>query len=134
MLFCKIIASEIPAKIIYEDEFSLAFLDINPINTGHVLLLPRRHFENIFDMPEDLAAKLSAVSKKLAIAIKGSLNADGINITSNNGAAAGQLVFHAHTHIIPRYTGDGFTHWKGKRGYKDGEMNEVVRKIKTALN
>lgn len=132
-LFCKIICKEIPSSIFYEDAFSIAMLDINPVNIGHSLLLPKKHYENIFDLPKELAAKLSVVSKKLAMAIKESLNADGINITSNNGLAAGQLVFHAHTHIIPRYVGDGFANWKGKRKYNDGEAAEVAEKIKSKL-
>ncbi len=132
-IFCKIISREIPANIVYEDDFSLAFLDINPINIGHALLLPKEHYENIFDISEELLAKLSVNSKRLALAVKKSLNADGVNVISNNGHASGQLVFHAHIHIIPRYDDDGFTHWKGKRGYNDGEAKEVAGKIKTAL-
>lgn len=132
-IFCKIIRKEIPASIIYEDDFSLAFLDINPVNIGHTLLLPKEHYENIFDVPEELLAKLTINSKKLAVSIKKSLAADGINISSNNGAAAGQLISHAHTHIIPRYNGDGFTHWKGMHKYNDGEVEVVARKIKNNL-
>ncbi|MEK7614459.1 MAG: HIT family protein [Patescibacteria group bacterium] len=132
-IFCKIIRGEIPAIIVYEDDFSLAFLDINPINIGHALLLPKEHYENIFDMPEELLAKLSTTSKKLATAIKNGLNADGVNVISNNGRVSGQLVYHAHTHIIPRYDGDGFAHWKGKRGYQSGEAREIAEKIKTGI-
>lgn len=133
-IFCKIIAKEIPAEIVYEDDFSLAFLDIHPVNIGHTLLLPKEHYENIFDLPDELIANLSVVSKKLATAIKESLNSDGINIISNNGSAAGQLIFHAHTHIIPRYKDDGFTHWKGKRGYNEGEAMKTAEKIKSSIN
>ena len=132
-VFCKIGRKEIPADIIYEDDFSIAFLDINPVNIGHSLLMPKEHHENIFDLPEELLAKLSLNAKRLARAIKESLNANGINVTSNNGRAAGQLVFHSHTHIIPRYETDGFTHWKGRRGYKNGEAKEVAEKIKLRL-
>lgn len=132
-LFCKIICKEIPSSIFYEDAFSIAMLDINPVNIGHSLLLPKKHYENIFDVPDKLLAKFSVNAKKLAKAIRESLDADGINIASNNGRAAGQLIFHAHTHIIPRYDDDGFRHWKGKRGYNDGEMAEVAEKIKSKL-
>lgn len=92
-IFCKIGRKVILADIIYEDDFSIAFLDINPVNIGHTLLMPKEHHENVFDLPEELLAKLSLNSKRLASAIKESLSADGINITSNNGHAAGQLVF-----------------------------------------
>lgn len=132
-LFCKIIKREIPANIVYEDDFSLAFLDINPINIGHTLLMPKEHHESIFDLPDELLQKISVNSKRLASAIKKSLRADGINTTSNNGKAAGQLIFHSHIHIIPRYLDDGFRHWRGARGYKDGEAGEVAQKIKGHL-
>lgn len=128
-MFCKIVRGDIPSSKVYEDEFSLAFLDINPINLGHTLLMPKEHYENVFDLPEELLMKLSVNSKKLAAAIKDALAADGVNITSNNGRASGQLVFHAHSHIIPRYTDDGFRHWKGARGYNEGEAKEIARKI-----
>ncbi len=131
-LFCKIIKKEIPADIIHEDDFSLAMLDINPVNIGHTLLMPKEHFENIFDLPDELLKKLSVNTKRLAQAIKKSLSADGISVNSNNGRV-GQLVFHSHTHIIPRFENDGFKHWKGKRAYNDGEARQVTEKIKKEL-
>lgn len=132
-IFCKIIRKEVPAEIFYEDDFSIAMLDINPVNIGHSLLMPKEHFENIFDIPEKLLSGLSGNSKKIARAIKDGLVADGINVSSNNGRAAGQLVFHAHIHIIPRYENDGLVHWKGKRGYSGGEAKEVAEKISQLL-
>jgi len=132
-LFCKIIKGDIPSANIYEDDFSFAFLDINPVNIGHTLLLPKDHYENIFDIPDDLLMKLSVNSKKIAHALQKSLSTDGVNIISNNGRASGQLVFHSHIHIIPRYEADGFKHWKGKRGYNEGEADEVAERIKKSL-
>lgn len=131
-LFCKIISGKIPGEKVYEDEDSFAFLDINPVNVGHTLLVPKMHYENIFDIPEELLCKIAANSKKLSITIKKALDADGVNVMTNNGKAAGQLVFHSHTHIVPRYESDGFQHWKGRRPYKDGEAKEVADKIKAA--
>lgn len=132
-LFCKIIAGEIPCTKIYEDDTVLAFLDINPVNIGHTLVIPKAHHINLYETPNDDLAHMMPVIKKLSIAIKSALNADGINIEMNNDTTAGQLIFHTHIHIIPRFQGDGFTHWHGTRGYNEGEMEEVGEKIKVLL-
>ena len=131
-VFCKIVKGEIPAEIVYEDENSLAFLDITPVNPGHVLLISKEHYENLYEMPDDLLAKMAPVIKKLAIAIKSAVNAEGINIGMNNGRPAGQLVFHAHFHIMPRFANDGHTHWRGAP-YKDSVALKVAAKIKSRL-
>lgn len=132
-LFCKIIRDEIPSAKVYEDEHSLAFLDINPVNPGHTLLVPKQHFANLYETSDETLRELMPVIKKLAIAVKKAVSADGINIGMNNDSAAGQLIFHAHIHIIPRHLEDGFKHWHSKRPYKDGEINQVVEKIKSVL-
>lgn len=131
-LFCKIINGEIPATKIHEDEYSYAFLDIKPINPGHTLLVPKKHFANLYDMPDEILAELAPTIKKLGIAIKKAVSADGINIGMNNDPAAGQLVFHAHIHIMPRFLGDGHEHWHGKP-YQDGEIDKVATQIKTLI-
>lgn len=132
-LFCKIIQGEVPSEKIYEDEHVYAFLDIHPINKGHTLVIPKMHAENIYDIsPENFCALMETV-RQLAPTIKGAINADGINIGINNGHAAGQLVFHAHVHIIPRLTGDGFAHWHGK-DYVSDEMQKTAAALRTALN
>jgi histidine triad (HIT) family protein len=102
-LFCKIINREIPADIVYEDGNTLAFLDVKPNTPGHTLVIPKDHFENIYGIPDEALARLSISVKKVALAIKNGLDADGINIQMNNEAPAGQIVFHAHIHVIPRY-------------------------------
>lgn len=132
-LFCRIISGEIPAAKVYEDDNILAILDINPVNIGHTLVIPKAHYDALYVLPEDLLCEMSIGVQKLAVAIKHATAADGINIEMNNDRAAGQLIDHAHIHIVPRYTNDGFTHWKGKRGYTEGEMQTVSEKIKTAL-
>lgn len=132
-IFCKIIAREIPASIIYEDDSSIAFLDTRPINPGHTLLVPKEHYKNLYDMPDELLSSFMPAIKKLAIAIKKAVGADGINIGMNNDGAAGQIVMHHHTHIIPRYSNDGYQHWKGKE-YANKEIElETAEKIKSAL-
>jgi len=131
-VFCKIVKKEIPAEIVYEDENTLAFLDITPINPGHVLFIPKEHHENLYDLPDDLLIKMAPLIKKLAIAAKSAVNAEGINLGMNNERPAGQLVNHAHFHIMPRFSNDGFRHWRGTP-YKDDEAQKVAEKIKKFL-
>ncbi len=130
-IFCKIARKELPSVVVYEDDTMLAFLDINPVNIGHTLIIPKKHFENLYDTPEDLMAEMMKVIKSLGTAIKEAVHADGINIEMNNEKPAGQVILHTHMHIVPRHEGDGFTQWKGKRDYNDGEMEEVSMKIKS---
>ncbi|HBH71777.1 MAG: Histidine triad family protein [Parcubacteria group bacterium GW2011_GWC1_42_11] len=132
-LFCKIIAGEIPSSKVYEDDNVLAFLDIRPVNIGHTLVIPKNHHINLYETQDEDLSRMIAVIKKLSIAIRNALNADGINIEMNNDPVAGQIIFHTHIHIIPRFKGDGFTHWHGARGYNEGEADEVIQKIKTRL-
>lgn len=132
-LFCKIIAGEIPSEKVYEDEHSFAFLDIKPINPGHALLVPKKHFANLYEMPDEILAGLAPTIKKLGVAIKKAVSADGINIGMNNDSAAGQLVFHAHIHIIPRFKNDGYEHWHGRPYKNNTEIAEVANKIKSNL-
>jgi histidine triad (HIT) family protein len=132
-IFCKIINGEISAARIYEDEHTYAFLDINPTNPGHTLVVPKKHFRNIFDTPEDTLARIMSTAKKIAPAIKSGTEADAINLIMNNERAAGQLVYHTHLHVIPRFEDDGFRHWKGTP-YKEGEIDKVAEKITTMLS
>jgi histidine triad (HIT) family protein len=132
-IFCKIVKGELPATKIYEDDKVLAFLDIAPVNIGHTLVIPKEHFVNIYETPEDIIGKMMHTAKGVAHALKKEVGADGTNITMNNEKAAGQVVFHAHIHIIPRLENDGFGTWKGKRGYNEGEASEIATKIIRAL-
>lgn len=131
-IFCKIIKGEIPCAKVYEDDKVFAFLDIEPVNEGHTLVVPKRHHKDLFELPEEFLAHSLAVIKKIAAAVKEAVDADGINIGMNNGAAAGQAVFHAHFHIIPRYTGDKLGEWPRKK-YAEGGINAFARKIKDLL-
>ena len=132
-IFCKIVSGEIPSSKIYEDENVLSFLDVNPVNEGHSLIIPKKHFENIYDLPDEILCEIIKVSKKLSIKIKESMGADGINVYMNNGITAGQQVPHAHIHIIPRLENDGFTYWHGKKSYSKEERNDAAEKISKAL-
>ncbi len=106
-IFCKIANGVIPSKTVYEDENFRIILDLGPAAKGHALVLPKEHYANLFDLPEDVAAAAFVTAKKAAGMIYKNLGADGLNIVQNNGAAAGQTVPHFHIHIIPRYENDG---------------------------
>lgn len=102
-LFCKIIDGQIPSLKVYEDDHVYAFMDIMPLTKGHTLLIPKTHCKDLFDMSEEVARNLYAAAPKVANAIKSAFNPVGMNTVNNNGAAAGQTVFHYHLHLIPRY-------------------------------
>ncbi|OHE46388.1 MAG: diadenosine tetraphosphate hydrolase [Tenericutes bacterium GWF2_38_8] len=102
-IFSKIIAREIPAHIVYEDELVIAFLDISQATKGHTLVVPKAEYSDIFDVPEDVLLHVMRVAQKVSKAISIAFQPEGMNILSNNGAVAGQTVFHFHLHLIPRY-------------------------------
>lgn len=129
-IFCKIISKEIPSEIVYEDENTLAFLDINPINVGHTLVIPKQHHENIFEVPKDVLDNTMNILKKVANAVD--KISDGVNIGQNNRPAAGQIVNHLHFHIIPRFDNDGLKSWPGN-ACDETKMKEVLGKIKENL-
>lgn len=103
-IFSKIIAREIPAHIVYEDDLVIAFLDISQATKGHTLVVPKAEYSNIFDVPEDLLVHTIKCAHRVSKAIKIAFQPEGLNILSNNGEVAGQTVFHFHFHLIPRYT------------------------------
>ena len=131
-IFCKIVAGEIPAYKVYEDDDVLAFLDITPVNPGHTLVIPKRHYDNLLNLPEPEAHKLIGAVKKIAPAILAGTGAEGFNLELNNGSVSGQLVNHVHWHIVPRYEGDGRELWRG-RSYGEGEAEVIVEKIKSKI-
>ncbi|HYF29358.1 MAG TPA: HIT family protein, partial [Candidatus Paceibacterota bacterium] len=124
-IFEKIVAREIPANIVYEDEETLAFLDIAPNNPGHTLVIPKAHSRNLLDISEESWLAVMRAVRKLAPIIKEAVGADGINLAMNNEPAAGQIVFHTHVHIIPRHEGDGFTHFPAGE-YGEGEASAIA--------
>ncbi len=116
-IFCKIVAGEIPAHKVYEDDQTLAFLDILPASRGHTLVIPKEHAESLFDItPETLAAVMTS-AQTVARILRSKLQTDGMNMFQNNGAAAGQEVFHFHLHLLPRWTGEAAS--LGRRGATD---------------
>lgn len=105
-VFCKIASGEIPSKTVYEDDDFRAILDISPASKGHVIILPKNHADNIFEISDEDASGIMLVAKKIASKVKKVFGCDGVNILQNNGEAAGQTVFHLHVHVIPRYEND----------------------------
>ena len=121
-IFCKIANGEIPSATLYEDEDFRVILDLGPAAKGHALILPKEHYPNLYELPDELAEKAVLLAKKMITKMKKALNCDGFNVVQNNGAPAGQTVFHFHMHLIPRYEGDhaGF-------GWNTGELNAADR-------
>ena len=106
-IFCKIANGESPSKTIYEDEQFRVILDLGPATKGHALILPKDHFANLYELPDEVAANVMQLAKKMAAQMTEKLGCDGFNLVQNNGEVAGQTVFHFHLHLIPRYENDG---------------------------
>lgn len=135
-IFCKIIAGEIPSVKIYEDEHVFAFMDIMPLSKGHTLLIPKTHREFVYDLAPEEAANLFSVAPKIAKAIKETFQPEGMNLLNNNGAKAGQSVFHFHLHFIPRYgESDGFgAKWITKeKEFTSERILELAESVKEKL-
>lgn len=133
-IFCKIIAGEIPSSKVYEDELVYAFLDISPINKGHVLVIPKEHHESVAAVDEFTVGRMMKIASRIGIALKREFEADAYNLHLADGTAAGQVVMHAHLHIVPRWIDDNF-HWNWRQlSYVDGEMADIAGKISQRLN
>ncbi len=133
-IFCKIVKGEIPSLKVFEDDRVFAFMDINPLNDGHLLVIPKVHATNIFDITEADFLAVTSATHKLAAAVKKALNPDGINLLQLNGEAANQVVPHLHVHIVPRWSGDGLTlsQWEIVAGDMD-KIKGVAQKVQQAL-
>ena len=130
-VFCKIVRKESFAYLVYEDEKVLAFLDNRPVSEGHTLVIPRAHYENLYTVPDDEVAYLFGIVKKVVLAVKAAVKADGIRIVQSNGSAAGQVVFHTHVHIISSYKNQKKCN---RRIYMDEEFEKIQIKIKSYIN
>ncbi len=131
-IFCKIVRGEIPSSNVFTNDKIIAFLDVNPVNKGHVLVVPKDHHETLLDVPDNTAREILVIAKKIGKSLRKAVKADGFNLGMNNFAAAGQVVFHAHVHVIPRFENDGLQPWPSKK-YEEGEMDQVREKIATFL-
>lgn len=121
-IFCSIANGDIPSATIYEDDDFRVFLDLAPASRGHALLVPKEHYDNLYELDDEVAAKVLVAAKKVASKMAAVLGCDGYNIVQNNGEAAGQTVFHFHMHLIPRYKDD-----QVGLGWKMGELTDAER-------
>lgn len=132
-IFCKLAFGDIPTNTVYEDEYLRAIMDAAPANKGHIIIIPKSHAKDIFELEDIYVEKAFILAKKIAIALKSFLNCDGINILQNNGESAGQTVFHFHVHIIPRYKNDNCKITWTQCSYEDGEIAEIAKNINTLI-
>lgn len=132
-IFSRIVNGEIPSTKVYEDELTLAFLDINPGARGHTLVICKEELPNLLDLPPELVAAVAQTTQVVAHAIMAALKPDGFNVVQNNGSAAGQVVMHYHVHIIPRWEGDrAVGYWRPSQANPD-ELREVAALISAQL-
>ena len=136
-IFCAIVAGLAPAARVFDDDDCLAFMDIQPLARGHVLVIPKRHAENLFDLEADEAAAVARTAKQLAHALRTVLKPEGLRLFQLNGAAAGQTVFHYHTHLLPRNADEPDVNPAALHARKPAdraELEELAGRIRTALD
>ena len=137
--FCNIASGQAPASIVYEDATVLAFMDLNPASIGHTLVIPREHWENMYEIPEKTLAEMAPVIKQICVAVKKTVGAEGISILQLNGKAACQVVMHFHVHVIPRFSKDAISKGPGalakSQGFKSdrGNLDEIAKRIQEKL-
>lgn len=130
-IFCKLANGDIPTNTIYEDEDFRVIMDLSPATRGHSLILPKEHYKNIYEIPDEIAAKAMILAKKMAVKMTNALQADGFNIVQNNNEIAGQTVFHFHIHLIPRYQNDNQKiNWVPQK-ITEEELKEIQQTILT---
>ncbi|MFC6768034.1 HIT family protein [Natrinema soli] len=134
-IFSQIVEGEIPARVVYEDETTMAFLDANPLAPGHTLVIPKDEYERLNDVPEDVAADLYATIHRMVPAVEESVDADATTVAFNNGEEAGQEVPHVHCHIVPRFEGDGggpiHAMFGGPADLEDDELDDIADEIES---
>jgi len=128
-IFCKIVSKEVPAKTVYEDNDIMAFLDIKPANPGHVLVIPKEHYQFLSQMPDNEVAGLFKAVKKITSAVFEATGAEGVSVRQRNGAVAGQVVPHVHVHVIPRFKDDGVSEDWAPRELPEEQFNEIQKRI-----
>lgn len=132
-IFCKIAKGEINSATVYEDSHFTVILDVNPATKGHCLIIPKEHFDNIYDLDGETAGKLFALATCIARAMRDALKCDGLNLVQNNGEIAGQTVNHFHLHLIPRYEGDGLNLNWPQQEISAEQLEEIRQSIKKSI-
>lgn len=130
-IFCKIINKKIPAKILYEDELTLAIMDVNPVTKGHILVVPKKHYENIFKTPEQTLQAIAKTTKIIANLLKEKLQATGVNVLNASGQSAQQSVFHLHYHVVARYDDDNLNLWFHQEAKEKADINKLYKILTT---
>ncbi|MCX6745997.1 MAG: HIT family protein [Candidatus Parcubacteria bacterium] len=128
-VFCQIVAGDVPSTKVAESENMIAILDVNPVNFGHTLIIPKKHSSDMLDADDETLKEMILFTKRVAQAILTGLNYEAFNLELNNGRIAGQIIPHLHWHIVPRTADDGLLHWPGKK-YPGGEAEKVAAKIR----
>jgi histidine triad (HIT) family protein len=132
-IFSKIVSGEIPAAKIYEDEATLAFMDISPASRGHALVIAKEEHPDLFALPPETLEAAARTVQRVALGLRAALRPDGINIIQNNGAAAGQTVFHYHVHVIPRWEGDNAVRLWRPTNAEQAELRALAEQIGAAI-
>ena len=132
-IFCAIVEGRAPAEVVFEDEETMAFMDINPANPGHTLVIPKQHMRDIYELDEEMAVAVMKTAVRVAKAIEAALQPDGLNLLQSNGRAGGQAVFHFHMHVIPRWYGDGLHLARPPVRRERQAVEEVAARIKAHL-
>ena len=133
-VFCKIVAGQIPSTRVYEDEHTLAFMDIGQVNPGHVLVAVKKHADNLYALDDPQAAAMARSCARVARAIRDAFKPEGLSVYQANGKAAGQTVFHYHVHLLPRHAGDGMELTRPVKNPPRGRLEDYAAKIRTQLD
>jgi histidine triad (HIT) family protein len=128
------VRKQAPASVVYEDDAVIAFLDIRPLNMGHTLVIPKAHYVDILDTPEEQISQVHKVSKKVASAVRKATQADGVSIIQQNGKAAGQDIFHFHVHVVPRFEGQKLAAFNELKVVERAKLDGMAEKIKQLLD
>jgi len=132
-IFCDIVEGQAPADVVFEDKETLAFMDINPANPGHTLIIPKRHVRDIYELDGETAAAVMGTAVRVSRAIKAAIQPDGLNLLQSNGPAGGQVIFHFHMHIIPRWHGDGLRLARPPEVRRTMAIKEAAAKIRREI-
>ena len=132
-IFCRIAQKRVPANLVCEDEKAMAFLDIRPLSEGHPLIIPKSHYETIFEIPQELIMHIQGVTKRVALAVKKATQADGISIMQQNGKAAGQEILHLHVHVIPRCENQKLPKFSETSEASKEKLSQTAAKIRRYL-
>lgn len=132
-VFCRIVRGELPASVVYQDELTIALMDIGSVNPGHMLVVAKPHVENLYNMDDDLAGALFRTAARVARAVERAIAPHGLSVYQANGTAAGQTVFHAHIHVVPRWENDGMAFTWPVRNPAREELEKIAGQLREAM-